>query len=137
MLPTNLTTNEVKNSSGTEVEFLRMSVLDRKLTFALNGELPNSPHRLTVSHSEVGVGSDTRRRSLVRFDKTVAGVSAQPRVVSAYAVVDVPSGDMAATTEIANVVAELISFLASTGADSTIKFDCTGNGAQALVTGSL
>jgi len=137
MLPTNLTTNEVKDSAGTEIEFLRLSTEGRKVVFVKSGELPNAPHRLTVSHSEVGVGSSLRRRSLIRFDKTVTGVSAVPRTVSAYAVVDAPVGDLSVDTEIKAVIANLISFIASTGADTTIKYDCTGNGASAMVGGSL
>jgi len=36
-----------------------------------------------------------------------------------------------------HVLAELMSFLASTGADTTIKFDGTGNGAAAILSGGL
>jgi len=137
MFPTNLTTNEVKNSSGTEVEFLRMSVVDRKLIFAKSGEVPDAPHRITVSHSESGVGVAARRRSLLRVDQTVSGASAAPRVISAYVVVDIPVGDITTYNDVKNVIANLISLLASTGADTTIKFDCSGYGATALSDGSL
>jgi len=136
MIPTNLTTNEVKNSAGTEEEFLRQSTEGRKVVFAKNGEVPNQPHRITVQHSEVGVGAALRRRSVVRVDKTVAGVSSNPRVVSAYVVVDLPVGDSADDDDFQDVLANLMSFVASTGADSTIKFDCSGYGAAALVGGS-
>lgn len=137
MLPTNLTTNEVKNAAGTEVEFNRLATLDRSVTFAQVGESPNLEHRLKVSHLETGSGSETTRRSMVRFDKTVTGVSGKPRVISFYAVASVPIGDIANYTEASNVSAELTSFLASTGADTTIKYDGTGNGAAALINGSL
>jgi hypothetical protein len=60
-----------------------------------------------------------------------------PVTVSAYVVLDAPVGALTANTEVANVVAELMSFLASTGADTTIKFDCTGNGASLLLSGGL
>jgi hypothetical protein len=136
-LSNNLTTNEVKNSAGTEVEFNRISTLARSLEFAQSGEQPNLPHRLKVSHSESGAGSLLRRRSVVRFDKTVAGVSGTPRVVSVYTVADIPVGDLAAFTEVANVAAELNSFMASLGASTTILYDGTGSGTAALINGSL
>jgi len=137
MLPTSLTTNEIKDAAGAEIEFARHSTEGRKLIFVKTGELPNAPHRLTVSHSESGVGPAMRRRSLIRVDKTVAGVSALPRIVSCYTVLDAPVGDLAVDTEIKAVVANLISFIASTGADTTVKYDCTGTGASVLVSGSL
>jgi hypothetical protein len=58
-------------------------------------------------------------------------------VVSAYAVLDIPVGDISANTEPKNVLANLMSFIASLGASTTILFDCTGNGADALVNGGL
>lgn len=136
-LPTNLTTNEVKNSAGTEVEFLRLSQLDRSVTFAQSGETPSLPHRLKVSHLETGAGSSSRRRSVCRIDKTIAGTSTIPRVISAYVVVDIPFGDITTYTEVTNCVAELNSFMASLGASTTILYDGTGNGSAALINGSL
>jgi hypothetical protein len=137
MLPTNLTTNEVKDAASTEVEFNRISTEGRKVVFAKNGETPNLPYRLTVSHSEVGTGSSLRRRSMIRFDKTVAGVSLTSRTVSAYVVLDAPTGDLSADTEIKNIIANLLGLLATTGAATTVLFDCTGYGATSLVQGSL
>jgi hypothetical protein len=137
MLPTNLTTNEVKNSAGTEVEFLRIATLDRSVTFAQSGEQPNLPHRLKISHLESGTGAALRRRSVARIDKTVLGVSGTPRIVSAYCVLDTPVGDIAAQTEPTNVIAELNSFMASLGASTTILYDGTGNGAASVINGSL
>lgn len=137
MLSNTLVTNEVKNAAGAEVEFSRISTTARTTEFAQVAETPNAPHRLKISHQETGSGSSLRRRSVVRFDKTVTGVSLTPRVVSAYAVVDLPVGDLAASTEFKNVVAELLSFCASLGASTTILYDGTGNGAVALVEGGL
>nr|QDH88900.1 MAG: hypothetical protein H1Rhizo25555_000002 [Leviviridae sp.] len=137
MLPTNLNTNEVKNSAGTEVEFSRLSTLDRSVTFAQVSETPNLPHRLKVSHLETGTGTALRRRSVARFDKTVTGASGAPRTISAYAVLDIPQGDIGALSEVANVVAELNSFLSTTGAGTTVLFDGTGYGTAALINGSL
>lgn len=137
MLSNTLVTNEVKNAAGTEVEFGRISTTARSTEFAQVAETPNAPHRLKVSHQESGSGVSLRRRSVVRFDKTVTGVSLVPRVVSAYLVVDLPVGDMATSTESKNVLAEVLSFCASLGASTTILYDGTGNGAVALIDGGL
>lgn len=137
MLPTTLNTNEVKDAAGAEIQFGRLSVEGRKLVFAKEGEAPNLQHRLTISHSETGSGSALRRRSMVRFDKDVAGVSLEKRRVSAYVVLDAPVGDLAADTELKAVMANVMSFVASLGASTTILYDSTGNGASALVSGQL
>ena len=88
MLSNTLNTNEVKNAAGTEQEFGRISSSERQTVFALLTESPSAPHRLTVSHLESGSGLTKRRRSLVRFDKTVISSvdSVTPVTVSAYAV---------------------------------------------------
>jgi hypothetical protein len=87
----------------------------------------------------VGVGLKKRRRSVVRFDKTIVSTvdSATLVTVSAYAVLDFPVGGLVANTEATNVLAELMSFLATTGAATTVLFDCTGNGAATLINGGL
>jgi len=137
MLPTNLTTNEVKDAAGAEIEFLRIGTEGRKVVFAKSGEAPNAPHRITVQHTEIGTGVALRRRSNIRVDKTVTGVSLSPRVVTFSATLDAPVGDLSADTEIKAVIANMVSFLASLGASTTILYDCTGNGAASLVQGSL
>jgi hypothetical protein len=139
MLSNSLNTNEIKNSGGTEIEFSRLSTSDRQTVFSQVAETPSAPHRLTIAHQETGSGMKLRRRSVVRFDKTVtSGVdSVTPITVSAYAVLDFPVGASTTAAEAANVIAELMSFLASLGASTTILYDGTGNGAAALLNGSL
>jgi len=139
MLSNTLNTNEIKNSAGTEVEFQRISSGDRQTEFAQITEAPSAPHRLHVKHLESGKGVNLRRRSVVRFDKTVMSTvdATLPVVISAYAVLDSPVGALLANTEPANVVAELMSFLASLGATTTILYDGTGNGAATLLSGGL
>jgi hypothetical protein len=138
-LPTTLNTNEVKNSAGTEQEFGRLSQSDRALVFSLLTEPPNAPHRITLSHSEVGSGVTRRRRSVVRVDKTVFGTVDTTRAekISAYVVVDLPVGNLATTAEFAHVMANLNSFLSTTGAATTVLFDGTGSGTAALINGTL
>jgi len=139
MLSNTLNTNEIKNSAGIEVEFSRLSTSDRKTVFAQLAETPSAPHRLTIQHQETGSGMKMRRRSVVRFDKTViSGVdSVTPITVSAYAVLDYPIGASSSAAEATNVVAELNSFMASLGATTTILFDGTGNGSASLLQGGL
>lgn len=139
MLANTLNTNEIKDSAGAEIEFSRLSQSNRETTFAKIGETPSLPYRLTVKHLESGSGINKRRRSLVRFDKTVmSGVDAtKPVVVSGYAVLDTPIGALTANTEPTHVVANLMSFLATTGAATTVLFDGTGNGAKTLLNGDL
>jgi len=137
MLSNTLNTNEVKNAAGTEVEFGRISTDARSTEFAVLTETPAAPHRLKVSHLESGSAELMRRRSLVRIDKTVTGVSTKPRVISAYVVLDIPVGDLSVYDEAKNALAELMSFCASLGASTTILYDCSGSGATALVQGSL
>lgn len=139
MLSNTLVTNEIKNSGGTEVEFGRIGISDRSTEFAAVAETPSAPHRLKISHLESGSGLNKRRRSLVRFDKTVISTvdSETPVVVSAYAVLDSPVGALTANTEPTHVLAELMSFMASLGASTTILYDGTGNGAASLLSGGL
>lgn len=140
-LSNTLVTNEIKNAAGTEVEFQRLGdgPTERSTVFAQVSESPSLPHRLNISHSESGSGVKKRRRSLIRFDKTVMSTvdATLPVTISAYVVLDAPVGAMAASTEFSNVIAELISFCASLGASTTILYDCTGNGAATLLNGGL
>lgn len=137
MLSNTLVTNEVKDSAGAEIEFQHWGLNGRTRVFAKSGETPNAPYRLTISHQEIGTGVDRRRRSVVRFDKVVTGVSLLPRKVSGYMVMDIPEGDLATSAEPKNIVANLLSFIGSLGASTTILYDGTGTGAIPLLDGSL
>lgn len=85
MLSNTLNTNEIKNAAGTEQEFQRLSQADRETVFGLITESPALPHRLSIKHQESGSGLTKRRRSVVRFDKTVMSTvdTAVPVTVSA------------------------------------------------------
>lgn len=139
MLSDSLVTSEVKKADGTEVEFSRISISERATEFQQVAETPASPHRLRISHLETGSGINKRRRSLVRFDKTVISTvdNETPVTVSCYAVLDTPVGALTTNAEPTNVVAELMSFMASLGATTTILYDGTGNGAAVLLSGGL
>jgi len=139
MLSYTLNTNEVKNSAGTEVEFQSWKQSDRYRIYAQINEGPSAPNHLTISHQESGTGLKRRRRSVVRVDKTTqSGIDPTlPITTSAYLVLDHPVGASSDNAEAANVIAQVLSFCASLGASTTILYDGTGNGATALLQGSL
>lgn len=139
MLNNTLNTNEVKNAAGTEKEFSRIGISDRSTEFALIGESPAAPHRLKIAHQETGAALKLRRRSVIRFDKTsVSDVdNATPVTTSAYMVVDAPIGAKTTDADTKEVLANLMSFTATTGAATAVLFDGTGNGAVAALTGGL
>jgi hypothetical protein len=138
MLNNSLNTNEVKNSAGTSVNFTRLAVSDRATVFAKTSEAPSLPHRLAISHTEIGTGFKKRRRSVVRVDITTLSTvdSVTPVTTSAYIVLDAPVGALSTTATLSDSVAELTSFVA-TLASSTFVYDGSGNGAAALIQGSL
>jgi len=139
MLPTTLNTNEVKDSAGSEIEFQRLSTEARNLVFAKIGESPAAPHRLTISHQEIGSGLRKRRRSRVGVELThISSVdSVTPVVTKAYIVMDIPVGAVTSNTVPTSVLANLISFCASKGASTTILYDGTGYGSESLLAGTL
>jgi hypothetical protein len=139
MLSNTLNTNEIKNAAGTEQEFSRLSTNNRETEFALIAESPALPHRLSIRHTESGSGINRRRRSVCRVDKTTVSTvdSVTPVTTSAYTVLDAPVGAITAMTVPTDVLANLLSFMATTGSGTTVLFDGTGNGAAALLSGGL
>lgn len=138
MLSTTLNTNEVKNSSGVEIEFQSLGIEGRTHKFAMVGEPYALPVRLTISHEETGSGLKKRRRSLIRFDKTsISGVDAVTPVSSgAYLVTDTPVGALTSNSPAADVLAMLCSLVSTLGTNTHL-YDGTGNGAQVLLNGTL
>lgn len=139
MLANTLNTNEIKNASGTEQEFQRLKMGDGRTEFAKIGESPANPHRLIVSHQETGSGTNRRRRSVVRFDLTTISSFDTSRFVkdSCYVVLDRSIGDQTDDSTSKTLLANLMSFLATTGAGTTVLFDCTGTGASNLLTAGI
>lgn len=139
MLSNNLNTNEVKNAAGVEVEFVHNQQDGRKRVFQQVAEAPSLPHRLTINHSETGSGLKLRRRSMNRIDKTVISTvdSVTPVTISFIAILDSPVGALLTNAEMKNVLAEGLSFNASTGATTTILYDGTGSGAVSLLEGQV
>lgn len=138
MLNDTLVTNEVKDAAGLEVEFERISISGESTTFKPKVDDVANPIRLLVSHQRTGTGISKTRRSLLRFDKTITNtVSGDQGVCSAYLVLSVPEGILENLNGPKAVLAFLMSFLATTGAATTVLFDCTGNGAAALLNETL
>lgn len=139
MLSNTLNTNEIKNAAGTKVDFGRLSTNGRQTVYAQINEPPSAQHRLSIQHTEIGAGLGRRRRSVVRFDKSSISTidTATTVTASAYLVLDTPIGAINTMAEPTAVLAELLSFCATTGAGTTVLFDGTGNGAAALLSGGL
>lgn len=139
MLSDSLVTNEIKNSAGTEIEFRRRSLGNNETEFYALTEGAVTEHTLRVKHTITGVGRNKTQSSAFRFDKTVISTVdlITPCIHSCYTVLKYPFGLMLTNAEAANVIAENMSFLASLGASTSILYDCTGNGAQALLNRTL
>lgn len=139
MLSDTLNTNEIKDRSGVECEFGRISVGPRQTEFALLTEVPARPTRMSIAHKEIGSGVGMRRRSVVRFDRTIAGQvdTSTDAKSSVYVVADLPVGNLTTYDIPKDMIANLLSFCATTGAATTVLFDGSGNGANALINGTL
>lgn len=139
MLSSTLNTNEIKDSTGAEVEFTHKSQVDSGRTFSKIGENPSQPYRLSIAHQEIGSGLKKRRRSVVRIDKSSISTvdSVTPITNSCYVVMDAAIGAISTTAELAHILANIMSFIATTGAGTTVLFDGSGNGAKCLINGEL
>lgn len=139
MLSNNLSTNEIKDSAGTEIEFTRLSTDGRTTVFAKFSENPAYPHRMRIAHQEIGTGTTKRRRSLIGFEYSKAGAvdTTTPQKAVCNVTLDIPIGNSTDNTAALMALANMISFLATTGAGTTILLDGTSNGAIVLVGGGL
>ncbi len=139
MLANTLNTNEIKNAAGVEREFQRLSQNERATEYGLITETPSLPHRLLISHEETGSGTEKKRRTKIEFKKSsVGGVDSLKTATNrCYLVNEIPIGNMTTYDDTKEVLANLMSFLATTGAATTVLFDCTGNGASTVVNGGL
>lgn len=139
MLPTNLTTNEVKNAAGTEVEFLGYDNPDRGRIFAKSGETPAYPERVKFQHLSTGKGVNKRRRSVMRVDiSSLSEVDSLTVITdSVYVVGDFAEGHHTTTTKQGLALAHVIALLASDGSNTTVKFDGTSTAGGFFISGTL
>lgn len=134
-----LVTNEIKNAAGTEVEFTRISSKDRASEFKCKTEVPSQPYRLLINHQEIGTGMKKRRLSRIKFSKvSLSGVdSVTPIESSVNLALTFPVGGSLDSTVVKDLLANMMSFVATTGAATTVLFDGSGTGAKVLVDGEV
>lgn len=139
MLPAHLVTNEVKNAAGVEIEFNRTRNSDTGVGFSVKVPNPQLPHKVDFDHQIVGEGTSQRRRSRQRVEYTVPGCTdaTKKAVCVCNITLDVPIGNIENFDAAKMALANSIALLASTGADTVVKFDCTGVGADCLINGTL
>lgn len=137
MLSNTLVTNEVKDAAGVEVEFERISMSGQQTIYRKVGEAAGLPYRLTISHSRSGKDNNAIRSSVVRFDVTSENTAGVKVATEAHVVLRFPEGVADNYDDAKKCLAHLMSFIANTGADTAIKFDCTGNGAATLLNETL
>lgn len=135
MLSTTLNTNEVKDRAGVEVEFAHKSLIGSVHEYAKVGETPNLKHRLKVSHQEISEGQEARRRSAVIVRREITGKSGKTRVIQFVFSGDIPVGDIEDFNLVKDTAANVLSFCATTGAGTTVLFDGSGTGADAVING--
>jgi hypothetical protein len=139
MLANSLNTNEIKNATALENEFQRIKLGDGRTEFARIGESPALPHRLIVSHLEVGTGVARRRRSVTEFNSTQASVWDGTKFVKdrVYIVVDRSIGAQSDDGTPKLLLANLGSFMFTLGGTSTFLYDGTGTGSANLLSGGV
>jgi hypothetical protein len=139
MLSDSLVTNEIKNYSGVEVEFNRWTIGPTSTIFRASTANPSAWTEMIISHQESGKGLDRVRRSMLRFNYPAVGMvdSTKTCMSSFHLVGTIPIGQLTDLNYAKMPLAMLLSFAATTGAGTTVLFDGTGNGAKALLEGSL
>lgn len=137
MLNNTLNTNEVKDASGAEVEFERISIQGTSTIFKKITETAGLPYRLKIAHTTSGTGKNAVRRSVVRFEKTSENTAGDKVPSAAQLTLIHPEGVADNYDDAKALIANIMSFCATTGAATTVLFDCTGNGAKTLLDQSL
>jgi hypothetical protein len=138
-LETNLTDSEVLDSSSAELEFNHVRTEGAKRFLTVAGGNPSLPYDLTFGHQVIGAGINKRRRSMVRFDRSLIGEVDSDVVVvgSMYTVADIPIGNLDSYTEMISLLANLASILATAKGGATLAIDGTSPGADVLINGVL
>lgn len=138
MLPDTLNANQIKDKAGAGVNtFESVNDEGRTRLFRNTAAAYNRPHELAIKHRETGVGLKLIRDSVIICSLVVTGDDGNPVKVEYLQRLRVPMGNLASQDPVKEVIANGLSFSATTGAASTVLFDGTGNGAIALRNGSL
>jgi hypothetical protein len=140
-LPLNLNTNEIKDRTGTEREFLDRGDVEGSRAREWNAatEAPAYPERIRTQHREVGKpGITLRRQSNITFKKTVLSQvdSVTPAEIKFSVSSDIPVGHLTDLNAVKDVCAWMNSFLSSLGVSTTILYDGTGSGSAVLINGT-
>lgn len=139
-LPQSLVTNEVKNASGVEREFIfRDNSQPRTLEWAASGEIPYLAERIRVVHSDVGKpGLSLVRRSNIRCFKRVVGYDGTTLgdIIDSRTLT-IPIGLLANYDSVKEVAAWMNSICSTTGAGTTVLFDGSGTAMAALIAGTI
>jgi hypothetical protein len=139
-LANTLNTNEIKNAAGTEVEFQRLRTGDWNAEFAVITESPAFPYRMKISHQEIGSGASKRRRSNITFKTVTTGQidTTKLKQDSCSLTLDRMIGNENDSGAVAKaLIANMLSFVGTTGAGTTVLFDCSGTGASNLLSGGI
>lgn len=139
-LASTLNTNEIKNAAGTEVEFQRLRTGDWSSEFAVITESPAFPYRMKISHQEIGSGNTKRRRSNITFSTVTTGAldaTKTKRDTCSLTIDRMIGNENDSGAVVKALIANMLSFVGTTGAATTVLFDCTGTGASNLLSGGV
>jgi hypothetical protein len=139
-LASTLVTNEIKNAAGLEVEFQKQKQGDWWSEFHYSAENPALPYLMKISHQEIGSGSTKRRRSNITFKMVNTGgldATKQKTDSVSFTIDRMIGNENDAGAVVKNLVANMLSFCGTTGAATTVLFDCTGTGASNLLSGGI
>lgn len=140
MLNNTLNGGEIKNTAGTGETFEEVNRVDGRRIFRNTAYVASQPCEFVIGHQEIGSGIQLRRRSLLRFARTIPGLvdTTVPMTASIQIVLDSPIGNLVSDSLPKEVIAHAMSFLASDGiGGTTIVYACTGKGALTLLQGTF
>lgn len=137
-ISTALVTNEVKNSSATEVEFQSVENTGKMRVYAKIGEQPALETRLTVKHQEVGSGIKRKRESVAIITLNVVSDVDPALIVPVQAHVKLvhPIGALLTSTPAKDALAMVGTFVFTTDG-ATFNHAGGGTGASALLSGGI
>jgi hypothetical protein len=137
-LPTNLNTNEVRNASGTEQEFLFHKDGDNSREWRKSGGSPSLIESLLVQHEEVGKLANLQRRSNFKtkltFLSETDSVTMKDIVISTTVLV--PSGHLSSMTKVILAAAYHGSALSGNGTVNVLTYDGSGTLFNSLIYGT-
>jgi hypothetical protein len=137
-LADSLTTNELKDSTATEIEYLYFNQEARFKEWSKSGASPGLPDHLKIQHRDVGTGVDRVRQSNISLYKTEVGVYDTTKLAKSIASISltVPEGNISVLTRAKDALACLGSLVFTNG-NTTFVYDATAPGGSALLNGTI